>query len=243
MMMAFTRAAAMFYFIPIFSESSIPKMAKVALPGLFAIALAPVIVSQASIPTSLLGLILAFAGELLIGSLLGFSVKILFYAVQVGTSILAVQAALMRSRAFDPITQQPGSVMTPLFMYLAVVVFCALGTHLEVFAAFVYSYELAPAGLGIFGMGSMMTIIKATSGIFVVGLSMAAPLIAFAFVVNILVGILGRVASKFNILVLSFAFRILGGLLIIFFSVRLILSYIVNGIEGTGLNMLEFLVR
>ena len=159
------------------------------------------------------------------------------------SNILAVQAALMRSKAFDPITQQQGSVLSPLLNYLAVIVFCALGTHLEVFAAFVYSYELAPAGLGIFGMGSMMNIIEATSGVFVVGLSMAAPLIAFAFVINILVGILGRVASKFNILVLSFAFRILGGLLITYFSVRLILAYIINGIEGTGLNMLEFLVR
>jgi len=218
-------------------------MAKVGLTGLLAIALVPLIVSKASIPSSLMGLVLALAGELLVGALLGFSVKLIFHAVSIGANILAIQSALMRSSAFDPITEQQGSVLTPLFMYLAVIIFCALGTHLEVLAAFVKSYELAPAGLGIFGMGSMMHIAKASSGVFVLGLSMAAPLVAFAFIINILVGILGRVASKFNILVLSFAFRILGGLTIVYFSVRLITSYVIVGLDGTGLHMLEFLLR
>ena len=233
----------MFFFLPILSARHAPIMTKVGLLGLLSVALVPIIVSTASLPTSLVGLTLAIFGEILVGALMGFASKLIFYAVDFGAELLAVQAALMRSKSFDPTTEEQGSVIGPLFMYLTVFAFCATGTHLEVLAAFVRSYDLVPAGLGAFGMGSIETIVKYSSGIFVIGLGMAAPLIAFAFVVNMLIAILGRVASKFNILVLSFAFRILGGILIIYFSVRLILGYILDALDGTGLRMLEFITR
>ena len=241
--LAFTRASAMFYFIPVFSEKSIPKVAKIGMTGLLAVALVPVIVSKTPIPSTMIGLVFALAGEIMIGALMGFSVKLLYHAVAIGSALMARQAALMRAQAFDPISEDPGSVISPLFTYLSVMIFCAIGVHLEVFAAFVRSYDLIPAGLGIFKMGSLEYIVKTSSGLFVLALGMAAPLLAFSFIVNILVGILGRVASKFNILVLSFAFRILGGLTVLYFSVRLIMSYIMKGMEDTGMRMLEFIVR
>lgn len=241
-LLAVARVTALFFIMPVFSMSVFPRIAKVGLAGIIAVLVVPTIQSTPVIPSTLIGLVVAFVGEILIGMLMGYGGRMLFFAVEVAADLMAREAALMRAQAFDPTTETQGSVLTPLYFFLTVAVFLVSGTHLEVISAFVVSYDYVPAGLGAFSMSGMETITRSFGMIFELGLRMAAPLMALTFVVNVLFAILGKVAAKVNVLILSFGIRILLALWLLAMSVGLILRFVIEGLDGTGLKMLEFIV-
>lgn len=240
--MALTRVMAMFLVLPVFSSEVIPAVAKVSLAGVIAIMLVPMLSVQAEIPTHLAGLVLALVGEIIVGFMLGYAGRLLFFAIEVATDLMARDTALMRARSFDPSTNLPSNVLMPLYFFLATMVFTVTGTHLEIIAALIRSYDLLPVGMGLFTLEGVEHIAREVNNIFSLGLRMAAPLMALAFIINVVIAILGKVAAKVNVLVLSFGVRILLGFLMLIFTVPLMLRYILNGFDRYGLDVLEFVV-
>ena len=117
-----------------------------------------------------------------------------------------------------------------------------VGNHLEMMAAFVRSYDFVPAGAGLFALGGVELMTQSFAHVFVLGLKMSAPLVAMGFIINLLFAILGRVAPKCNVLVLSFGARIVFGLLLLVLTVKLITEYMLTEATGIPERMLEFIV-
>lgn len=236
-----TRVTAMFLVLPVFSSSMFPVQARLGLAGIIAIMLVPMLGVTAVVPSHLAGLVMTLIGEILIGLMLGFAGRLLFFAVEFAAELISREAALMRAQSFDPTTETQGSVLAPLYFFLTLMVFMVTGTHLEVLAALVRSYDLVPVGLGFFAIKDVEDIARQTGGIFALGLRMAAPVMAMAFVVNLIFAILGKVAAKVNVLVLSFGVRIVLSMLLLAMSVALMLRFILSGLDDTGMRMLEFI--
>ena len=64
--------------------------------------------------------------------------------------------------------------------------------------------------------------------LFLIGLLIAAPVIAVSFLVNVVFSILGRAVPQINIFIESFAFRILTGLAVFGLTLQLMSQHIVN---------------
>lgn len=238
-MMAFTRVGALIFMIPMFSSMMVPLQFRTALTGIIAIMLVPVLYSQFTIPQTLSGLAWAVLGEVTMGILMGLAVRTIFFAVEFATHILAMETALMRSSSFDPTTQEQSSTIGPLYFYLTAIILFVTGTHLEILGAFVRSYDYVPAGMGMDSLGGVSIMTSAFNDIFVLGLRIAAPLVALAFIINLLFAIFGRIAPKVNVLILSFGVRILLGLLMISLTVELAAEYLI----GHSLNLTELMLR
>lgn len=240
--MALARISAMFFILPIFGLTSFPIQARLGLAGVMCLMLVPSLTVTPGVPTHPLGLAIALAGEVLVGLMLGIAGRVFFWAVEFACELIARESALMRSQSFDPTTEVQSSVFTPLYFFLTAMVFLVSGIHLEVLAAFVRSYDFVPAGMGLYTIEGLEYITRTLGNIFELGLRMSAPLMAMSFVINIVFAILGKVAAKVNVLVLSFGIRILLSLLLLSLSVPLMLRFIIDGLDGTGLKMLEFVV-
>jgi flagellar biosynthetic protein FliR len=72
------------------------------------------------------------------------------------------------------------------------------------------SYELAPimSANRVFLGGLMKYMLYTFSGMFVVALKIALPVVAIVFLVEISLGVLARVAPQMNIMMLGFPFKI-----------------------------------
>jgi flagellar biosynthetic protein FliR len=71
-------------------------------------------------------------------------------------------------------------------------------------------------------------VMSRTSQVFVLGLLMAAPVMAVSFLVNLVFSVLGRAVPQMNVFGESLAFRILGGMAVFGLMLNLVGQHAVN---------------
>ena len=93
---------------------------------------------------------------------------------------------------------------------IGILVFMAINGHHLLIQGIYRSYEVAPimsADKAFLG-GLLQYMLHAFSGMFVVAMKIALPVVAIVFLVEVSLGILARVAPQMNIMMLGFPFKI-----------------------------------
>jgi flagellar biosynthetic protein FliR len=230
-MLVFVRMGAFLLLLPFFSAVNFPVMLRVALAGLGAVLLTPLLPPFTLQGLDLIGWILVLAKELAVGLLLGFIGRMVFYAVDLGGSIITTEMGLNLAPIYNPMsstqTTAPG---TALFL-LASVVMLTLDLHHWMLMGFQQTYVLLPVGKAALSNVLFSTVISHTAHIFWVAVQMASPLIAVSFVVTMVFSILSRAVPQMNVFSESFAFRAIGGMAVFGLTLQIMAQHIVNGLR------------
>lgn len=121
--------------------------------------------------------------------------------------------------------------MTPpatILYYLAVMLWLTLDLHHWMLAGFQRTYSFLPVGGAHLSQAFLADIVGRTSGIFVIALQLAAPLMAVSFIISLVFSVLGRAVPQMNVFSESFALRPLVGLSVFGLSLELMSGHIVN---------------
>lgn len=118
---------------------------------------------------------------------------------------------------------------------LALVLFFAMNGHHSLIRLLVYSYEVMPPGKVSIDSNISIVILGMFIEYFVLGVKLAVPVIASAFLAEVVFGILIRVMPQMNIFIIGLPFKILLGLAMLFFMIPVY----VNLFEGVFDNMLK----
>ncbi|OHE73388.1 MAG: hypothetical protein A2Y14_02020 [Verrucomicrobia bacterium GWF2_51_19] len=229
--------------IPVFAGRMIPSRVRVFLALLMGVLILPTLQGKGLLPPTFADLTIAFMKEIIVGLMMGFAIHMVFFAVEFGGEIMASEISLTRGSTFDLQTHEHRSGIALLLFNFAMLLFFITGMHREMLYAIVKSYECVPYGLFGNGFGNIELILKATSNVFLLGVRMAAPMIALNFVVTVTFAILGKAAPNFNVFVVSFAARILAGLMLLSLVVGLLTQYILTDMRQGPTLMLKFLLR
>ena len=97
-MMVFIRAGGLIALLPVFSGQSAPVQIRLAIAVLLAYLGAPVRLAPA-VPTDAIGLITVAVRELFIGLLMGFTIRLVFYAVEFAGQVMSTEIGLTRELA------------------------------------------------------------------------------------------------------------------------------------------------
>lgn len=208
----FIRTLAMFSSMPVFNQRVMPMRVRIGLAGLTAYAV------QASLPDmpmvaldspAALTLILQ---QLLIGLSLGFAVRIVFTALEYAGELVGLQMGLNYSGFFDPSTGGQGTAVSRLFGTMAALLFVVSNGHLLLINAVAQSFHTFPVGAEPFAFLRLAQPQVWGAEIFRIGLWVALPLITMLLFVNLVLGIISRVASQINIYAVGFPITISIGL-------------------------------
>ena len=224
----FLRVSAFLLVLPFFSMTNFPAVMRVALAFFMTILLAPILppFAHAGLPFfSLLGVMFQ---EVSVGLLLGFVSRMVFYAADLAGNVIATEVGLNMGAIFDPLSQQSSQVPGTVLFFLAAVVMLTLDLHHWVLVGFERTYLVLPIGGAHLNNALFATVVGDTRNIFVVALQIAAPLLAISFVVTIVFAVLSRAVPQMNVFVLSFSFRIAGGLAVFGFTLQLTAQYVLN---------------
>jgi flagellar biosynthesis protein FliR len=227
-LLVFLRVSAFLMVLPFFSATNFPVTARVALAALTALLLAPFLPGFPLGQLPFLSLFGVMIQEVSIGLLLGFVARMVFYAADLAGNIISTELGLNLGAILDPLTGQSSQVPGTILFFLAAVVMLTLDLHHWMLVGFERTYAVLPVGGAHLNSALFATVVGHTSRIFVVALQIAAPVLAVSFVVTLVFAVLSRAVPQMNVFILSFSFRIIGGLAVFGFTLQLTAQHVMN---------------
>lgn len=226
--LAFTRAGAFLAVLPMFTGAGIPVQVRLALSAALGLLVAPLVGPVELGNLRLGGLIAVCAQEAVAGLTLGFVARMVFFAADLAGRLLANEMGLALGNLFDPLTQTSVQVPGAILFWMTLMLVLTLDLHHWLLAAFQQSYQVLPPGAARITQPVFAEILSHTGRIFVVGVKMAAPLIAVSFIILLIFSVLSRAVPQMNVFTESFAIRILAGLVVMGLTLGIMAEHISN---------------
>jgi len=209
------RVSGIFAFanIPGFRQG--PGSAKVVFSLLFTLALMPV---WPALPNSSpsLGVIVGWlAAEALFGLSVGLLLTIVIEAFLLMAQVISLQSGLSYASAVDPTSLADSGAIALTANLTAGLLLFATGLHRQIILALARSLEVLPPGTFILRDSMAKEVVQFSGTIFSTGLRLALPIMAFLFMLDIALSLLGRINPGVQLFTLSFPVKILVALLIL----------------------------
>jgi flagellar biosynthetic protein FliR len=195
------RIGAMFISMPFFSDVKVPMLVPVVLPVMFSAVLTPIIPhpDMAGIHAGFLPFIFSTFTEVSIGLLMGFSVRILFTMATVAGELAGLQIGFAMAGLFDPSLGQVPQLAVLQNAFL-IVAFFAFNAHHAFVQTLVQSYYAIPVGTqGMVVVQMVPGLFKVFSGIYLLALRFALPVVAVILMMHIIMGVISIAAPEMNI--------------------------------------------
>ncbi len=205
---------------PIFGGTFVPPHVRLALTVVLAVILLPAVpVPQ---PASAIGLALVVAGEAAVGLALSMSIRALVAGAELAGQVAGFQIGVSYAALVDPLTGARNNVLSLLYGSLAMVAFLGVNGHHALLRALVASYDALPpgnwpvvAGMGA-GVGRLLGLV------FTLGTQLAMPIIVVLLLVEVVLGLVSRVAPALNLMVVGFPLRVGVGLLVLATGIQVV---------------------
>jgi flagellar biosynthetic protein FliR len=185
----FLRVLALFGAMPLFAQRGVPMRLRAA---------------QA---------VLVVVQQLLIGLSLGFAARVVFAAIELAGELVGLQMGLNFAGFFDPATGGQATAVSRFYGVSVSWLFIVINGHLLLIAAVVQSFQAFPVGPEPFAFLRSVQPQVWGAEIFRLGLWIALPMIAMLIFVNLVLGIVSRVAQQMNVFTIGFPITLSVGLL------------------------------
>ncbi|MEW6743079.1 MAG: flagellar biosynthetic protein FliR [Planctomycetota bacterium] len=215
-LLVFVRVMAFLFALPIFGFGMMPSRMHLVLAAGLTVALSPPLFATAAhgvMISSSAALLGAIAVELLLGSLIGFVVGLVFAGANMAGTIVGNEMGFMLASTIDPETGTSTPLMAHLYELVTMLVFLGLNGHYLALRLLARSLETVPPGSSAAGVllsgGGLVALIGL---VFEGALRMAAPLFGVLLLITVGLALLAKAVPQFNILDIGFPTRILVGL-------------------------------
>jgi len=209
----FLRVLAVFTTMPVFGQRVVPLRVRIGLAGSIAFAAQALLPEMPRVALDSPAAFVAVAQQLLVGMSIGFAVRIVFAAIEFAGELVGLQMGLNYAGFFDPATGGQTTATSRFFGTTVAFLFIIINGHLLVIAAVMQSFHSFPVGPEPFAF--LRAVRPETWGaeIFRLGLWIALPLIAMLLFVNLVLGVIARVAQQMNVFAIGFPITLGVGLL------------------------------
>lgn len=231
------RLAGIFSAIPLFGGERVPMNIRVLVTLSMTLVCFPVLkLSHVILPSDFLSLVLMVISEALIGVTLGLVAQAVFGAVEFCGQVIGMQMGFSMSSLFDP-TMGQVPLMAMFQTLVATLLFLTLGAHHIFIKAMVDSYTLVPLG-GWHISGNLLSfLVTITSGIFILGIKLAAPVMVSLLATTVVLGVMARSFPQMNIFVVSMPLNIGIGFLALGLSLLVFIHTIEISFGGMALQI------
>ncbi|OGA97770.1 MAG: flagellar biosynthetic protein FliR [Burkholderiales bacterium RIFCSPHIGHO2_12_FULL_69_20] len=209
----FIRALALLGSLPVFSQKAVPMRVKVGLALFIALAAQPSLPAMPVIALDSPQAFMVIAQQVLVGLTMGFAVRVVFAAVELGGELIGLQMGLNFAGFFDPATASQGTATSRFFGTLVAFLFVLSNGHLTLIGALVRSFEVFAVGDSPFAFLHQLQPQRWGAEIFMLGLWIALPLVGMLLFVNLVLGVISRVAPQISVFSVGFPITVSVGLI------------------------------
>ncbi|MCK2055752.1 flagellar biosynthetic protein FliR [Methylobacterium sp. 37f] len=176
------------------------------------------------------GLITLLIGELLIGLLLGLTVRMVLASLQTAGMIVSQQLGLSYAMTVDPTQGGQQAAIGNFLALLGVTLILATDLHHIALDGIGRSYVLLPP-TGLPSMGEAASLaLKAIARGFALGVQISAPFIAFGILFNVGLGVLARLMPQMQVFFVAVPASVLIGMLLLLGSLGVMMGVFLDDI-------------
>lgn len=212
---------------PVIGNRQVPARIKVGLAMLITFLIAPTLDMPTGVEASSGAGLFIVVQQLLVGLAMGFSMRLIFTAIEMAGDIMGMQMGLGFASFYDPVNSTNTQILSQFLGIIAVLAFLSLNGHLYMLATLAESFRIFPISTQVPSASAMHTLALWGSSIFSHALRLALPLIAALLITNLALGILTRSAPQLNIFAIGFPITLIVG----FATLMLTLPYFTSILE------------
>ena len=223
------RIVPMLVLSPFLGGEAVPNEIKIGTGVTLSIVLFPAVRdSMGAIPTSAFPFIGLMLKELFLGVTMAFCVNIIFDAVRSAGTIIDTMSGSNNSQIYAPQLGQQVSLYSDIKFQITVVLFLTLNGHHLVIEALADSFVLVPLDRfprfhqGVWPFFELL--IRAFGELMKISLAIAAPAMLAAFLTDLSLGMVNRVAPQLQVFFISMAIKPLVAAMVTFMSLTLVMG-------------------
>jgi flagellar biosynthetic protein FliR len=207
---------------PFWGSRVVPGLARAWIAVVLSVAAYPFVTTVALAPGAAGGhgavvfLVIALAGEILLGIGLGWAAQMLFAGLRLAAQQLEMKMGLNLAQMIDPQWGGSGSSLAAIFEMIAVLVFFSLNGHRLLIEALSASYAIFPLA------GAKLDFSRAVVGsagqIFSIALRVSAPVVIGLLLTDAILGLMSRAIPQMNVFFVAMPLQFAFGMLLFFLS-------------------------
>jgi len=206
--LVFARLGSAVMLLPGWGEGGVPVRVRLLFALVLTVLLEPVVAARYGAPrddAAVLGLLF---GEILIGTLVGFAVRLLWSGLQIAGGFVALHTGLAAASLFDPRQGTQDTVFGSFLTTTGIAALFAAGGDRYVLALLAESWRLLPPG-GFDAASALLLLDRLAAVAWRTALALAAPIVAVALVTQLAMGLLGRLVPGIQVLFVALPLQLL----------------------------------
>ncbi len=217
------RVSTFIFAAPFFGTTGVPQRVKIGLSLVLAILLyngLPVSTLEYNTSLEYAGIIIK---EAAIGLILGLVTTICTSIINFAGRFIDMEIGLSMASMFDPMTRETTTISGQMYNYLVLIILIISNFHHYLIRAFADTYTLIPINYADLKLNNVYVVfIKFMTESFLIGFRIVLPVFCVMLVLNVVLGILAKVAPQMNMFAVGLQIKVLVGFGIMFVTIRLI---------------------
>ena len=226
-MFLFLRVGAILLTAPLFDSRNIPVMVKAGLTVAISLLLFPLFnPAELNWPTGILPFVIGVIGEILVGVIIGYSIKLFFTGIQLAGQLAGFQMGFAIANVMDPMATGQIPLLAQFYNLVAMLVFMSVNAHHFFLKAVADSFRIVRPFHFRFSEDLLNQIVTYGGNMFIIALQVGAPVIAVMLLTSVVMGILARTVPQMHILIVAMPLKIVVGLIFIALTLPFLIVFL-----------------
>lgn len=218
------RISAFILAAPFFSQRSVPRKVKAGLSFFLSVIVFNMTDYVPLGDNYSIGYAVILIRETIIGISLGFTANLCLYILDLAGTLIDTEIGFSMVNVLNPVSNIQTSVTGSLYSYLVMLIMLVSRMHYFLISAIVDTFKILPVGKTEVPANLYIIVMKFIKDYFIIGFRIILPVFASMLVVNVVLGVLAKVAPQMNMFVIGMQLKLLVGLIIVMLIVAMLPS-------------------
>lgn len=214
------RISMMVFLLPILGLEEVPARLKAALSFFLSLILFPTLPpTEIAIPPNVMSYVFMALQEIYIGALMGFAGTFVFAGLRLAGSWIDSETGYAMTQMFNPVAQEEDTPLGYLLFILFILLLLSTGGYMFYLQAIAESFRLIPLASAQMASGQVLTVfLQLSLNAFLLGIKVAAPVVAALFISSIGLAIIARIMPQMNVWMVGMPMKIALGVMVMLYS-------------------------
>lgn len=218
------RITAFMYTAPFFSLRNVPFKVKTGFSIFLGIILFNVLTLQMPAYTGIIGFSIIVVKEAIAGAIMGLFANIAYHILAFAGQIIDMEIGFSMVNELDPVLRVQTTITANLYGYLVLLMMVITDLHHHFIRGITDSFKVISIGGQSFNPNIYTAMVQFIVDYFIIGFRIVLPVFAAILMVNVVLGILAKIAPQMNMFVVGMQLKVFIGLMVLSLIIGLIPS-------------------